>query len=189
MGFLPNHEGTLKVVNCRIITVEIVQKNKKYTIGGITNQQRLTPVAKAKLRQIRKNADTPTLETICKSLIKPIFLYNSEIWSLTKAREKNVDIMHQKFKRKPLSVRYSWDTLQDSHPKTQFKDVSIKHQLDEANWSKVADWHRRSSLRLMWRRTISTQMTRKHASHWVKKCKRPIWLNEQCPRSHLLIRW
>ena len=30
MGFLSKHEGTLKVMNDRIITVEIVQKNKNY---------------------------------------------------------------------------------------------------------------------------------------------------------------
>ena len=59
----------------------------------------------AKLRQIRKNADIPTLETIWKSLLEPIFLYNSELWSLTKTREKKVDVMQRKFIRILLSIK------------------------------------------------------------------------------------
>ena len=75
------------------------------TDEDITNRQRLTWAAMAKLRQIRKNADIPTLETIWKSLLEPIFLYNSELWSLTKTREKKVDVMQRKFIRILLSIK------------------------------------------------------------------------------------
>ena len=61
------------------------------------------------------------------------------------------------------------DTLPDLHPKLHFEDVSIKHQSDGANRREEPDWHVRSSLRLIWHRTISTHMTKQHGSRWGKE--------------------
>ena len=61
------------------------------------------------------------------------------------------------------------DTLPDLHPKPHFEDVSIKHQSDGANRREEPDWHVRSSLRLIWHRTISTHMTKQHGSRWGKE--------------------
>ena len=177
------------------------------TDEDITN--RINWAAIAKLRQVRKHPDTPTVKTIRKSLLEPLFLYNSELWSLTKAREK-VDIMQRKFIRILHSVRLvdrvkneevykrlntgPWSSVIQKRrlrffghiprlpSETPLEDVSSKHQLDGANRKEEPDWRGRSSLRLIWNRTISTQMTRQHGSRWRKKnCELPVWLNKQCP--------
>jgi len=82
--------------------------SKLGTENDIANRKGLTIGAMAKFRRIFKTKFISTAIKIRVFLcfICSIFLYNSELWSLTKTQEKQIDAFHRKQLRYALNIHY-----------------------------------------------------------------------------------
>ena len=80
---------------------------------------------------------TPKYENQTKTIqniyISTIFLYNSELWSLTLTEEKRIDSFHRRILRK--AINRAW-------PKRQYTNEQLYEITEEKPWSKVIQQRR-----------------------------------------------
>jgi hypothetical protein len=78
------------------------------TDRDIMRRKKLTLVAFSKLKPIFKdrNLNLSIKIRIFDALVSSIFLYNSELWTVTKTRSANIDAFHRKLLRWIMNIRY-----------------------------------------------------------------------------------
>ena len=86
--------------NCKLVG------SKLETVNDIENRIKLVNYSYSTLKPIlsQKECKTDIKLSIFNALIESIFLYNSEIWSLTQTLENDIDVFQRKLLRKRL-----WD--------------------------------------------------------------------------------
>ena len=83
--------------------------SKLETVNDIENLIKLVNYSYSTLQPIlsQKECNTDIKLSIFNALIESIFLYNSEIWSLTQALENDIDVFQRKLLRKIMGYKYT----------------------------------------------------------------------------------
>ena len=68
-----------------------------------------------------------------RALVKPILLYNSGTWALTKADEDNIDAFHRKQLRRVLNIKYPKIITNESLYR-QTKERPLSSEIREQRW-------------------------------------------------------
>ena len=107
------------------------------TKEDIKRRKILSQQAIQKLQHIWQDRRTPTNTKIriFNACVKPIFLYNAELWTLTKTQENQIDAYQRRLLRKILNIRWP----------QKISNEKLKHITKHDNWSKII-----STARLRW---------------------------------------
>lgn len=108
--------------NCKLVG------SKLHTEHDIKNRKILANVTFNGLKDIfkDKNCDRDRKIDIFCALIESIFLYNSEIWTLTKELETDIDIFQRRLLRNVLNYRYTPDKKQWPSTEELYKTAKQK---------------------------------------------------------------
>ena len=112
----------------------------------IERRKQLSSVALYKLTNVwirQHNIKKKTRLKLYRALVKPILLYNSGTWAMTKAQENKIDTFHRKQLKKILNIRYPTKISNKSlYEKCNEKPLSI--QILESRWRLFGHILRRS---------------------------------------------
>ena len=101
------------------------------TEEDIKRRKQLTNYSYASIKPIFKDQHL-TVDTklrIFSALLESIFLYNSEIWTVNKAIEREIDVFQRQLLRNILNIRWTngnWLTNEDLYTETHQIPWSIK---------------------------------------------------------------
>ena len=108
------------------------------TTSDIERRKQAANSAYCKLKKVllSKRLSLQLKLRVFRALVESIFLYNSEIWALTKTLENYIDVFQRKLLRNILGIRYSannWLSNEDLYKVTSLRP-----------WSSVIRWRRLS---------------------------------------------
>jgi len=107
--------------------------SKLETVNDMENRKKLANFSMSTLKPIlsAKESQTDVKLSIFNALIESIFLYNSEIWSLTQTLEKEIDVFQRRLLRKTMGYRYTenreyWPSNDRLYKETKQTPWSVK---------------------------------------------------------------
>ena len=97
---VPNEKEKWKKCKCLgsiLDTVNDIERRKCLAIGAMTSLEKTFK---------NRNLSKQTKTRIFDSYVSSIFLYNSELWVITKTTEKKIDSLHRRLLRKTLNIKW-----------------------------------------------------------------------------------
>lgn len=127
----------------------------------ISRRKRLAIIAYNKLNHIfsSKKVSLKQKQRIFNAYVESIFLYNSEIWTLTKKLEEDIDIFQRSMLRKLLNIRWP----------RKISNKDLYEKLQETEWSKKI-----KKRRLLWIGHLFRLPEDAPAKQALQECVRPV---------------